>query len=379
MAKRDYYEILEVSKDASDSDLKKAYRRLAMKYHPDRNPGDEEAEARFKEIKEAYEVLSDPQKRQAYDQMGHEGVSGQGGFGGGAQGFGGFDFGDIFEDMFGDMFGGGGRQRSRAQAGADLQYELTLSLEEAIQGKTVDIKIPTFESCQDCKGSGAKKGTKPQKCSQCDGQGALHIQQGFLAVQQTCPYCKGQGTVIKDPCGSCRGEGRRRVEQTVAVKVPPGVDTGNRIRISGKGEAGANGGPDGDLYVLINVKPHKIFERQRNDLKCEVPISFTVAALGGEVEVPTLEGKVKLEVPEETQTGKQLRLRGKGVKSVNTHTPGDLICQVVVETPVNLTKKQQELLRELDESMDNDDISHCPRKRSWLDYAKRFFENITSS
>lgn len=371
--KRDYYEILQVSQNASDDEIKKAYKRLAMKYHPDRNPDDEESEARFKEIKEAYEVLSDPQKRQAYDQMGHEGVAGQGGFGG--QGFGGgFDFGDIFEDMFGDMFGGG-RQRSRA--GSDLQYELNLTLEEAIQGKTVDIQIPTFENCEDCQGSGAKKGTKPETCSKCQGQGQLYIQQGFLAVQQTCPNCRGMGQIIKDPCGTCRGEGRRRVEETVAVKIPPGVDTGNRIRISGKGEAGANGGPAGDLYVLVNVKPHKIFERERNDLKCEIPISFTVAALGGEIEVPTLDGKAKLTIPSETQTGKQLRLRGYGVKSVNTHKPGDLICRVLVETPVNLTDKQKELLQQLDESMHNDDINHCPKNNSWWDVAKKFFENIT--
>lgn len=371
--KRDYYEILQVSQNASDNDIKKAYKRLAMKYHPDRNPGDEDAEARFKEIKEAYEVLSDPQKRQAYDQMGHEGVSGQGGFGG--QGFGGgFDFGDIFEDMFGDMFGGG-RQRSRA--GSDLQYELNLTLEEAIQGKTVDIQIPTFENCQDCEGTGAKKGTKPETCSKCKGQGQLYIQQGFLAVQQTCPNCRGMGQIIKDPCGTCRGEGKRRVEETVAVKIPPGVDTGNRIRISGKGEAGANGAPAGDLYVLVNVKPHKIFERERNDLKCEIPISFTVAALGGEIEVPTLDGQAKLSIPPETQTGKQLRLRGYGVKSVNTHKPGDLICRVLVETPVNLTDKQKELLQQLDESMHNDDINHCPKNNSWWDVAKKFFENIT--
>ena len=336
MAKRDYYEVLGVSKDAGERDIKKAYKRLAMKYHPDRTQGDKEKEETFKEIKEAYEVLNDDQKRAAYDQYGHAafeqgGMGGGGGFGGGA------DFGDIFGDVFGDIFGGGrGRGgQSRARRGSDLRYNLELSLEDAVKGKTLEIKVPTYVSCEPCGGTGAKKGSQPKTCSTCHGHGQVQMRQGLFAVQQTCPTCNGKGQVISDPCNSCHGQGRVQKTKTLSVKIPPGVDTGDRIRLSGEGEAGEHGAPAGDLYVQANVKEHPIFVRDENDLFCEVPISFTTAALGGEIEVPTLGGKVKLKVPKETQTGKMFRLRGKGVKSVRSSTTGDLMCKVVIETPVN--------------------------------------------
>ena len=338
MSKRDYYEVLGVSKDAGERDIKKAYKRLAMKYHPDRTQGDKSKEEQFKEVKEAYEVLNDDQKRAAYDQYGHAAFQ-QGGQGGGYGG-GGQDFGDIFGDVFGDIFGGGrGRGgQSRARRGSDLRYNLEISLEEAVKGKSVEIKVPTFVSCDPCHGSGAKKGTKPTSCPTCHGHGQVQMRQGLFAVQQTCPTCSGKGKIISDPCTSCRGQGRVEKNKTLSVKIPPGVDTGDRIRLSGEGEAGEHGAPAGDLYVQTNVRDHPIFVREENHLYCEVPISFTTAAIGGEIEVPTLEGKVKLKIPKETQTGKMFRLRGKGVKSVRSHTTGDLMCKVVIETPVNLSE-----------------------------------------
>lgn len=370
MAKRDYYEILGVSKDVSPAELKKAYRRVAMKFHPDRNPDDKSAEEKFKEANEAYEILSDEQKRAAYDQYGHAGVDSQAGGGAGA-GFG--NFSDIFGDVFGDIFGGagGGRGRGGASRGSDLRYTLELSLEDAVKGSTVQIKVPTLVSCKVCDGSGAKSGSKPVTCSTCGGHGQVRMQQGFFSVQQTCPTCHGRGTVISDPCTACRGHGRVEETKTLSVKVPAGVDTGDRIRLSGEGEAGVGGGPSGDLYVQVSVRKHEIFQREGSDLYCEVPIDFVDAALGGELEVPTLDSRVKLKVPPETQTGKLFKLRGKGVTPVRGGQAGDLLCRVVVETPVNLTNKQKELLKEFQTTMRGGKYS--PRQSSWFDGMKKFF------
>lgn len=374
MAKRDYYEVLGVSKDASDADLKKAYRKLAMKFHPDRNPDDNSAEEKFKEVKEAHDVLSDSQKRATYDQFGHAGIENSMG-GGGAGGAG---FGDIFDSVFGDIFGGGGgRGGERVYRGADLRYELSLSLEEAVAGTTVKIRVPKQVECEPCHGTGAKKGSEPVTCTTCNGVGQVRMQQGFFSVQQTCPQCRGAGKMIKDPCSACRGQGRVRDNKTISVKVPAGVDTGDRIRLSGEGEAGQNRGPAGDLYVDVAVKEHPIFTRDDSDLHCEVPISFATAALGGEFEVPTLDGRVKLKIPAESQSGKMFRLRGKGVKSVRGSMKGDLLCRIVVETPVNLSKKQKELLREFDQTMDADSEKHSPQASSWLDGVKKFFDSMT--
>ncbi|KTG24058.1 molecular chaperone DnaJ [Idiomarina sp. WRN-38] len=382
MATQDFYQILGVSKDASDRDIKKAYKRMAMKYHPDRTKGDKDLELKFKEIKQAYEVLSDPQKRQMYDQYGHEAFeqARQGGGGPGAGGFGGgADFADIFGDVFGDIFGGGGRrQQARAQRGADLRYNLDMSLEEAVRGKTVELKIPTLVECEDCDGSGAKKGSKPQTCGHCHGAGQIQMRQGFFAVQQTCPQCRGKGTIISDPCRTCHGQGRKEETKTLSVKIPAGVDTGDRIRLANEGEAGENGAPAGDLYVQVHVREHPIFSRDGNNLYCEVPVSFTKAALGGDIEVPTLDGKVKLKVPKETQTGKHFRMRGKGVKSVRTGAVGDLICKVVIETPVNLSAKQREMLEELEESMGTGDeaAKFRPKEKGFFDGVKQFFDDL---
>lgn len=382
MSKRDYYEVLGVERNASDADIKKAFKRLAMKFHPDRNTGEEgpEAEKKFKEAKEAYDVLSNQQKRAAYDQFGHAGVDpsmGGGGFGGG--GFEGGNFSDIFGDVFGDIFGGGRGGGSRVNRGADLRYGLQISLEEAVAGTTVKIRVPTWVACNTCNGSGAKKGTSPKTCGTCHGQGQVRLQQGFFAVQQTCPACHGRGTVIDDPCGDCHGQGRVQEQKTLSVKVPPGVDTGDRIRLSGEGEAGEQGGPPGDLYVEVQVKEHAIFQRDGANLYCEVPISFTTAALGGELEVPTLGGKVKLKIPAGTQAGKMFRLRNKGVKPVRGGSQGDLICRVVVETPVNLTARQKELLTELDETMAGEGSKHSPQSHSWLDGVKKFFSDMSNN
>ncbi len=382
MAKQDYYELLGVARNASEAEIKKAYRRLAMKYHPDRNPGDKEAEEKFKAAKEAYEVLSDPQKRAAYDQFGHAGVDPAAAAAGGA-GFGGFrsgaSFSDIFDDVFGDIFGSRSSGRSQVFRGADLRYDLTLTLEEAVQGTTVKIKIPTHVKCRSCDGSGAKRGTAPTACTTCGGQGQVRMQQGFFSIQQTCPRCKGSGKIITDPCSTCHGRGRVQETKTLSVKIPPGVDSGDRIRLTGEGEAGENGGPPGDLYVQIRVKPHPIFTREGNNLYCEMPISFVTLALGGELEVPTLTGRVKLKVPPETQTGKVFRLRGKGVRSIHDDSVGDLLCRVVVETPVHLNHHQKELLREFEASLQERNGKHSPKTHSWLDGVRKFFEDLKSS
>ncbi len=380
MSKRDYYEVLGINKNASEAEIKKAYRRLAMKYHPDRNTGDKagEAEKQFKEAKEAYEILSDPQKRAAYDQFGHAGVNpSMGGGGPGGFGAGGASFSDIFGDVFGDIFGGGARGGgARVHRGADLRYNLQITLEEAVAGTTVKIRVPTSVTCKGCNGSGAKKGTVPKSCSTCGGVGQVRMQQGFFSVQQTCPTCRGKGTVIDDPCHVCHGQGRVQENKTLSVKVPAGVDNGDRIRLSGEGEAGENGGPSGDLYVQVGVKEHPIFSRDDNNLFCEVPIGFTTAALGGELEVPTLGGKVMLKIPSGTQTGKMFRMRGKGVQPVRGGPVGDLICRVSVETPVNLTEKQKELLRQLDDTMREGGGKHSPQSSTWLDGVKSFFEKM---
>ena len=378
MAKRDYYEVLGVSKSASDDEIKKSYRRLAMKYHPDRNADDSSAEEKFKEAKEAYEVLSSSEKRAAYDQFGHDGLNmGQGGPGGfGAEGFGDI-FGDIFGDAFGDIFSGGRRRGRQVFRGADLGYELKLDLEKAVSGDSVTIDVPTQVSCDSCSGSGAKKGTEPTTCSTCQGAGQVRMQRGHFSVQQPCPACKGAGTVISDPCPDCHGRGRIRKTKTLSVKVPAGVDDGDRIRLSGEGEAGRNGGPPGDLYVEIRTNPHKIFTREGADLACEVPLSFATATLGGEVELPTLNGNVSLKVPAGTQSGKVFRLRGKGVITVRDPRPGDLFAKVSVETPVNLTAEQKELLEKLEESLSAGGDKHSPRAGGWLDSVKRFFDRIS--
>ncbi|AKC31958.1 molecular chaperone DnaJ [Candidatus Pantoea carbekii] len=378
MAKSDFYDILGISKSADEREIKKAYKRLAMKFHPDRNPGDKKAEAKFKEIKESYEILMDPQKRSAYDQYGHAafeqggmGTTGSASFGNSA------DFGDIFGDVFGDIFGGGRRQR--AARGADLRYNMELSLEEAVRGVTKEIRIPTLSECHVCRGSGAKSGTKAQTCTTCHGTGQVQMRQGFFSIQQTCPTCHSRGSVIKEPCNSCHGHGRVERTKTLSVKIPSGVDAGDRIRLNGEGEVGEQGAPKGDLYVQVSVKKHPIFKREENNLYCEVPINFAMAALGGEIEVPTLDGRVKLKVPSETQTGKLFRIRDKGVKSVRNGMLGDLMCRVVVETPVSLNDKQKILLRELQESFGGPTgEKNSPRSKRFFDGVKKFFDDLTS-
>jgi molecular chaperone DnaJ len=373
MSKRDYYEILGVNKDANDDEIKKAYRKLAMKFHPDRNPDNPKAEEHFKEAKEAYEMLSDASKRSAYDQYGHAGVDQQAGMGG-AGGFGG-GFADAFGDIFGDIFGGAGGRggRSNVYRGADLRYNLEISLEDAARGSETKIRIPTMAECDTCHGSGAKAGSKPETCPTCAGHGQVRMQQGFFSIQQACPKCHGSGKVIAHPCPTCQGSGRVKQYKTLAVKIPSGVDEGDRIRLSGEGEAGVNGGPPGDLYVVIQIKPHSVFQRDHNDLHCEMPISFTTAALGGEIEIPTLDGHAKIKIPAETQSGKVFRLRGKGIKGVRSNAHGDLMCHMVVETPVSLTERQKELLRELDVLNEQDGARHNPRTKSWMDKMKQFF------
>ena len=370
MSKRDYYEILGLSKGVDESEIKKAYRRVAMKHHPDRNPDNPGSEEKFKEASEAYEVLSDGDKRAAYDRFGHEGVNAGLGGGAGAAGF-----SDIFGDVFGDIFGGG-RGRGGPARGADLRYDLELSLEEAARGTQTKIRVPTMVHCQECSGSGARKGTSPTSCDTCHGAGQIRRSQGFFSVQQTCPKCRGRCSIITDPCNKCYGRGRIEEQKTLSVKVPPGVDNGDRIRLSGEGEAGPDGGPPGDLYVQIAVKEHPIFQRDGANLYCEVPISFVDAALGGELEVPTLDGRVKLKIPHETQTGKLFRMRGKGVVPVRGGPQGDLLCRAVIETPIKLNAKQKALLGQFQESLDHH--KHSPRKSSWFEGVKKFFDGFNA-
>ena len=373
MAKRDYYKVLEVDRDVDDAGLKKAYRRLAMKYHPDRNPDNAVAEEKFKEAKEAFEVLGEHQKRAAYDRFGHAGVETGGGQGASS-------FNDIFGDVFGDIFGGGQSRGRQAYRGSDLQYNLTISLEDAVGGTTVKIRVPTLVTCSTCKGGGSRPGTSSTSCATCNGVGQVRMQQGFFSVQQTCPKCHGSGQVIKDPCNQCRGQGRIEEKKTLSVKVPPGVDTGDRIRLSGEGEAGEKGGSVGDLYVQIGVKPHTIFERDHADLLCQVPVNIVTASIGGEVEVPTLSGRIKLKIPPGTQSEKMFRLRGKGVKPVRGGSIGDLLCKIRVETPVNLTVEQSQLFEQLGASFaSKGGNKHSPQEKSWLDKVKAFFDNSFSA
>jgi molecular chaperone DnaJ len=369
MAKRDYYEVLGVNRDASEEDVKKSYRKLAMKWHPDRNPDNPKAEEHFKEAKEAYEVLSDGQKRAAYDQFGHAGVE-QSAAGAGAAGFGGFA--DAFGDIFGDIFGGG-RGRSGVYRGADLRYNLEIGLEEAARGTETRIRIPAMEECGTCHGSGAKPGTSPTTCTTCQGHGQVRMQQGFFSIQQTCPKCHGSGKIVTSPCATCGGAGRIKQHKTLSVKIPAGVDEGDRIRLSGEGEAGVNGGPTGDLYVVIHLKPHPVFTRDHNDLHCEMPVSYSAAALGGDIEIPTLDGYAKIKVPGGTQSGQMFRLRGKGIRGVRSSGHGDLICHVAIETPVNLTARQKELLQELEAINLKGGGKHNPRAKSWMEKVKEFF------
>lgn len=377
-AKEDFYKLLGVSKNASEAEIKQSYRKMAMKYHPDRNKDNpEQAEIKFKQIKEAYEILSDSKKRAAYDQFGHAGVDpsmggGRGGFGGGAE-----NFSDIFGDVFGDIFGGGRQQqRSNVQRGSDVLYNLELTLEEAVGGTETTLKVPVLTTCGECSGSGAKKGSSPITCSTCHGHGQVRMQQGFFSVQQACPTCRGTGKQIKDPCPKCYGQGRVKETKTLSVKVPSGVDTGDRIRLAGEGEAGVNGGPSGDLYVQVKVKDHPIFTRDGANLYCEVPISYPTACLGGEIEVPTLDGKVMLKIPAETQTGKLFRLRGKGVKPVRGGAIGDLLCRVQLETPVHLTKEQRALIEQLAASLSGGGKKHSPQEHGFIDGVKSFFDKL---
>ncbi|MCW5659535.1 MAG: molecular chaperone DnaJ [Burkholderiaceae bacterium] len=382
MAKRDYYDVLGVAKNASEDDIKKAYRKLAMKHHPDRNQGDEakKAEEKFKEAKEAYEMLSDPQKRAAYDQYGHAGVdpnmAGAGFRGGpGAEGFGGFA--EAFGDIFGDIFGGAAGARRGGQQvyrGADLSYAMEVTLEEAAHGKDTQIRIPSWDTCDTCHGSGAKPGTSAKTCTTCNGTGTVHLRQGFFSIQQTCPHCHGSGRVIPDPCVACNGAGKVKRQRTLEVKIPAGINEGMRIRSVGNGEPGTNGGPPGDLYIEIRIKQHEIFERDGDDLHCTVPVTLTLAALGGSITVPTLAGKAEIELPEGTQHGKTFRLRGKGIKGVRSSYPGDLYCHVTVETPVRLTEHQRKLMKELDDSLKKGGERHSPNAKSWTDRVKDLFK-----
>lgn len=375
MAKRDYYEVLGAEKNASGDELKKSYRKLAMKYHPDRNPGDEKAEQSFKELNEAYEILKDEQKRAAYDQFGHAafeqggGQQGGGGFGGG--------FSDIFDDMFGDIMGGRRGGRGRAQTrGQDLRYNMDVSLEEAFNGKKATITVPSSTTCESCDGTGGKDGATPDSCSTCGGMGKVRSQQGFFTVERTCPTCGGGGRVIKNPCGTCRGSGRTQKDKTLEVTIPPGVEDGTRIRLSGEGEAGLNGAPAGDLYIFLGIKSHRLFQRDGANLYMRAPISMTVAALGGEVEVPTIEGgKVRVTIPQGCQNGHQFRLRGKGMNVLRSTARGDLFLEAAVEVPVNLTKKQKELLRDFEK--DSDQKTYSPEAQGFFDKVKDFFEDLT--
>lgn len=372
MAKRDYYEILGVSRNADDAALKSAFRKLAMQWHPDRNPGDSQAEQRFKEINEAYEVLRDPQKRAAYDQFGHRAFEGgRGGAGGGAQGFDFSGFADVFDDLFGDIMGGG--RRGSSNRGADLRYNLTIELEEAYTGKKAQLRVPTSVVCESCRGTGAEGAADPVACPTCRGAGKVRASQGFFTIERTCTTCQGTGRIIKNPCKSCGGSGRVQQERTLAVQIPPGVEDGTRIRLSGEGEAGLRGGPPGDLYIFVSVAPHRLFKRDGTTLWCRVPIPMTTAALGGTIEVPTIEGKMlRVQIPEGTQTGRQVRLRGKGMTELHGRSTGDMLVELAVETPQNLTARQKELLREFEKAADagND---HHPESDGFFAKVKEFW------
>jgi len=378
MSKKDYYEVLGVEKNVTEADLKKAFRRLAMKHHPDRNPGDHAAEEKFKEAKEAYEVLSDANKRAAYDRYGHQATQQGAGFGGGGfGGAGGQGFADIFGDIFSDIFGQqGGRGGQSAHRGSDLRYNLELTLEDVMKGTVAEIRVPGWSDCKVCDGTGSREKKKPETCTRCRGAGQIRMQQGFFTVQQACPTCRGRGSIIPDPCRNCGGSGKEQKQKTLSVKIPAGVDDGDRVRLAGEGEAGQMGAPSGDLYVEVHVKPHPIFTREGHHLYCDVPINFAVAALGGELEVPTLEGKVKLHIPEETQTGKVFRLRGKGMNSLHVKGVGDLFCKVVVETPVKLNKAQKDLLQQFGKLLEHTKEANSPKEKSFFSRVKQFFDDV---
>ncbi len=378
MAKRDFYETLGVSKHADEADLKRAYRKLAMQFHPDRNPGDSQAEARFKEVNEAYEILRDPQKRAAYDQFGPQAFEhGMGGRGGAGGGFDFTSFADVFDDLFGDFVGGGGRRRGSSPRGNDLRYNLTISLEEAFSGKKAQVRVPTAVACDACDGSGSEGSADAAACPTCRGAGRVRSQQGFFTVERTCPTCQGSGRVVTNPCKVCSGSGVVHKEKTLAINVPPGVEDGTRIRLSGEGEAGLRGGQPGDLYIFVTVAPHRLFRREGHNIFCRVPIPMTTAALGGDVEVPTIEGKrVRLAIPGGTQTGKQIRLRNKGMTELHGQTRGDMFVEIIVETPVNLTKRQQELLREFDGAGEKSN-NHHPESDGFFAKVRELWDDLT--
>ena len=378
MAKQDYYKILGISKSANTQDIKKSYKKLAMKYHPDRNQGNKNAEKKFKEIKEAYEILSNPQKRSAYDQYGHsafeQGYSNNSAFESSFSSS--TDFGDIFGDVFGDIFGH--NNNSRPKKGSDLQYNIELTLEEAVKGSNKEIFISKLHKCHFCNGSGSHLGTKPKKCNTCQGSGQIHIRQGFFSVQQTCSYCNGKGEIISNPCIKCQGTGRNKKEKKIIIKIPAGIDNNDKIKLKNEGEAGKNGAPSGDLYIKIFVKKHDIFKRNENNLYCDVPINFCMAALGGNIEVPTLDGKIKIKIPPETQSGKLFRIRGKGINSIRTRNTGDLLCRIIIETPVNLNNQQKKLLIELEKSLNQNNIKkNNPKSQRFFEGIKKFFDDLT--
>ncbi|WCL54602.1 molecular chaperone DnaJ [Gimibacter soli] len=379
MAKQDYYDLLGVGRDADADALKKAFRKAAMQYHPDRNPGDASAEQKFKEINEAYDVLKDPEKRAAYDRYGHAAFEGGMGGGPGGHGGAGFNVNDIFEEFFGDFMGGGGRGSRRGGGGngrgADMRFNMEISLEDAYHGKTTTITVPSSEACGPCEGSGAAPGTAPEVCDTCNGAGKIRTTQGFFMVERTCPKCQGAGRVITKPCKACHGAGKVAKESTLEVKIPQGVEDGTRIRLSGKGEAGTRGAPPGDLYIFLSVKPHPLFRRDRDMLYCQVPIPLTTAALGGTIEVPVVDGsRARIKIPEGTQSGKQFRLRGKGMPELNGGYTGDMIIETVVETPVNLSKRQREILEEFAD-ISGDDVS--PRSQGFFAKVKDLWDDLT--
>ena len=374
MSKADYYETLGVSRDADEKTLKSAFRKQAMKYHPDRNPDNAEAEAKFKELGEAYEALKDPQKRAAYDRFGHAAFENGGAGGGGGSPFGSGGMGDIFEDIFGEMMGGGRRSSGGRARGADLRYNMEISLEEAFAGKTAEIEIPTSVTCETCDGDGAKPGTSPSTCGTCGGVGQVRASQGFFSIQRTCPNCQGRGEVISDPCNDCSGTGHTSETKTLSVNVPAGIEDGTRIRLAGEGEAGTRGGPQGDLYIFLSIKPHEFFQRDGADIYCRVPISMTTAALGGQFEVGTVEGaKTRVKVPEGTQNGKQFRLRSKGMPVMRSSQMGDMYIQVAIETPSNLTKRQRELLTEFEQESSEE---NSPESTGFFSRMKGFFDSL---
>ncbi|WP_075431767.1 molecular chaperone DnaJ [Buchnera aphidicola] len=381
MAQKDYYQTLGLNNTATAYEIKRAYKKLAMKYHPDRNQGKKDTEKKFKEVKEAYEILSNTKKRSAYDQYGHaafEQNNTNNGFNGTFTSST-SDFNDIFGDVFGDIFGGH-NQRKNQEKGSDLQYNLTLTLEEAVHGITKDILIPRLEKCSSCYGTGSHNKNTKNSCHSCNGQGQIQMQKGFFSVQQTCPTCHGTGTIIQNPCKICRGQGRIKKSKTLSIKIPAGIDNNDRIRLNKEGEAGQYGANSGDLYIQITVKKHPIFDRKENNLSCEVPINFVIAALGGEIEIPTLTGRINFKIPPETQSGKLFRIRGKGVTSVRKAYPGDLFCKIIVETPVNLNDSQKNLLKKLGKSLktDHQGKNNSPRSKHFFDSVKRFFDNLTA-